>query len=167
MSGMSGTAMGISKNALGLTGWLVVSFAAAWIGSRHRPGEWYASLAKPFWNPPNAIFAPVWSVLYALMGVAAWLVWRRAGFGGAGAALGLFVVQLTLNALWSYLFFGLHRPDIAFCNIVVLWVAILAVVLLFWRVDGVAGALLLPYLAWVGFASCLNFVLWRLNEGPT
>ncbi|MGV8075574.1 MAG: TspO/MBR family protein [Syntrophobacteraceae bacterium] len=156
-----------AKNALGLVGWLAVSFSAALIGSRYVPGEWYASLAKPSWNPPNAVFGPVWSVLYALMGVSAWLVWRRAGFTGAGrSVMGLFFVQLVLNALWSYLFFGLHRPDIAFFEIVVLWVAILVVVVLFWSVDRVAGVLMLPYLAWVGFASCLNFALWRLNVSP-
>jgi tryptophan-rich sensory protein len=159
--------MEITKSILGLLGWLGVTFAAAWAGSRFMPGAWYAALAKPAWNPPNAIFAPVWSVLYGLMAVAAWLVWRRAGFSGAGAALGLFAVQLILNALWSYLFFGRHQPGLAFGDIVVLWVAILSVVLLFWRVDRVAGALLLPYLAWVGFAAYLNFTLWRLNAGPT
>ena len=158
--------MEITKSILGLLGWLGVTFAAAWAGSRFMPGAWYAALAKPSWNPPNAIFAPVWSVLYGLMAVAAWLVWRRAGFSGAGAALGLFAVQLILNALWSYLFFGRHQPGLAFGDIVVLWVAILSVVLLFWRVDRVAGALLLPYLAWVGFAAYLNFTLWRLNAGP-
>jgi tryptophan-rich sensory protein len=159
--------MEITKSILGLLGWLGVTFAAAWAGSRFMPGAWYAALAKPAWNPPNAIFAPVWSVLYGLMAVAAWLVWRRAGFSGAGAALGLFAVQLILNALWSYLFFGRHQPGLAFGDIVVLWVVILSVVLLFWRVDRVAGALLLPYLAWVGFAAYLNFTLWRLNAGPT
>ena len=158
--------MEITKSILGLLGWLGVTFAAAWAGSRFMPGAWYAALAKPAWNPPNAIFAPVWSVLYGLMAVAAWLVWRRAGFSGAGAALGLFAVQLILNALWSYLFFGRHQPGLAFGDIVVLWVAILSVVLLFLRVDRVAGALLLPYLAWVGFAAYLNFTLWRLNAGP-
>ena len=155
--------MGTSKNTLGLVGWLLVSFSAAWIGSRFMPGAWYASLAKPSWNPPNAIFAPVWSVLYVLMGVAAWLVWRRAGFSGAGVSLALFVVQLVLNALWSYLFFGLHRPDIAFFDIVALWVMILVVTVLFWRVDRLAGGLMLPYVVWVTFASYLNYVLWRLN----
>ena len=159
--------MEITKSILGLLGWLGVTFAAAWAGSRFMPGAWYAALSKPAWNPPNAIFAPVWSVLYGLMAVAAWLVWRRAGFSGAGAALGLFAVQLILNALWSYLFFGRHQPGLAFGDIVVLWVAILSVVLLFLRVDRVAGALLLPYLAWVGFAAYLNFTLWRLNAGPT
>jgi tryptophan-rich sensory protein len=129
------------------------------------PGAWYASLTKPSWNPPNAIFGPVWSVLYVLMAVAAWLVWRKAGFSGAGAALSLFVVQLALNALWSYLFFGQHRPDLAFYDIIALWAAILSVAVLFWRVDHVAGGLIMPYLAWVTFASYLNFVIWRLNSG--
>lgn len=158
--------MGTSRSAFGLVGWLIVSFAAAAIGSRYLPGAWYASLAKPAWNPPAAVFAPVWTVLYASMGVAAWLVWRRAGFGGAGAALALFGAQLVLNAAWSYLFFGLHRPDLAFLDIVALWVAILVVAVLFGRQDRRAGALMVPYLVWVGFASCLNFALWRLNEVP-
>jgi tryptophan-rich sensory protein len=100
------------------------------------------------------------------MAVAAWLVWRRAGFAGAGTALALFVIQLVLNALWSYLFFGINRPDIAFLEIVILWLAILLVLVLFWREDWRAGALMIPYLVWVGFASCLNFALWRLNAGP-
>lgn len=157
--------MDMTKNLLGLVGWWGLVFAAAWVGSRYMPGEWYASLAKPDWNPPNNIFAPVWSVLYILMGLAAWLVWRQARFSGAGGALGLFVIQLILNALWSYLFFGLHRPDLALFEIGVLWVAILVVTVLFWRQNHVAGAVMLPYLAWVGFASFLNFTLWRMNAG--
>ena len=158
--------MGTARNILGLVGWLAISLAAGGIGSRYLPGAWYASLAKPSWTPPNAVFAPVWTVLYILMGVAAWLVWRRAGFQAAGAALILFLVQLVLNALWSYFFFGLHRPDIALVDIVVLWSAILVVVVLFWREDPRAGAIMLPYLVWVGFASGLNFALWRLNGAP-
>lgn len=153
----------IMKQALGLIAWLALPLSAGTVGSRYMPGAWYASLAKPSWNPPDAIFAPVWILLYVLMGVAAWLVWRRAGFRGAGTALGLFVVHLILNALWSYLFFGLHRPDWALVDIVALWLAILVVTILFWRRHQVAGALLLPYLAWVGFATLLNFTLWRLN----
>ena len=84
--------MGFGKSAIGLVGWLIVTFIAAWIGSRYMPGTWYASLVKPSWNPPNAIFGPVWTVLYVFMGVAAWLVWKKAGFSGAGAALILFIV---------------------------------------------------------------------------
>ena len=152
------------KNAMGLAGWLALSFAAAVAGSRFMPGEWYASLAKPAWNPPSAVFAPVWTLLYAMMGVAAWLVWRQVGLREAALPLSLFLVQLVLNALWSYLFFGLHRPDLALLDIVTLWVAILVVLVLFWRVSVPAGILLLPYLCWVGFASFLNFTLWRLNR---
>ncbi len=88
------------------------------------------------------------------------------GRGGAGAALAAFGAQLVLNAAWSYLFFGLHRPGVAFADIVALWLLILLVVALFWRVDWRAGALMVPYLVWVGFAACLNFALWRLNMGP-
>jgi len=158
--------LGTVRSVLGLVGWLVLSFAAGWIGSRSMPGEWYASLAKPPWTPPSAVFAPVWTVLYVLMGVAAWVVWRRAGFSGAAPALALFVIQVALNALWSYVFFGLHRVDIALVDIAALWLVILIVLVLFWREDWRAGALLIPYLVWVGFASCLNFALWRLNSGP-
>lgn len=153
------------KNTLGLIGWLLASFAAGWLGSRWMPGEWYAALAKPAWNPPNWIFGPVWTVLYVLMAVSAWLVWRQAGFGGAGVALGLFIVQLALNGLWSYLCFGLHRLDLALVDIALMWGAILAVTILFWGVNRIAGALLVPYLAWVSFASFLNFTLWLLNRG--
>ena len=157
--------MSIGKSLLGLMGWLAGAFIAAWIGSRYMPGAWYASLAKPTWNPPNYLFGPVWTVLYVLMAVAAWLVWRKAGFSSAGPALSLFVVQLALNALWSYLFFGQHRLDLAFIDIVALWAAIIVVAALFWRVDHVAGELMVPYILWVSFASYLNYVLWRLNKG--
>jgi tryptophan-rich sensory protein len=133
------------------------------IGSRFMPGEWYASLAKPAWTPPSAIFGPVWTTLYVLMAVAAWLVWKRAGFSGAGQALGLFIFQLILNVLWSYLFFGLHRIGFAFVDVVALWIVILMVMVLFWGKDWRAGALMIPYLAWVSFASSLNFALWRMN----
>ncbi|MBP9127941.1 MAG: tryptophan-rich sensory protein [Elusimicrobia bacterium] len=152
------------KSVLGLVGWLGITFSAAFVGSRFMPGPWYASLSKPAWNPPNAIFGPVWSVLYILMGVAAWLVWRRSGFNGAGLALILFIGHLVLNALWSYLFFGKYRPDLAFLDIVALWFAIVIVLVLFWRAHRGAGALMIPYLAWVSFASYLNFVLWRMNR---
>jgi tryptophan-rich sensory protein len=153
----------MKHTAVGLILWIAVSMAAGLVGSRFAPGAWYASLAKPSWNPPSAVFAPVWTTLYVLMGVAAWLVWRRVGFAGAPVALALFGLQLILNALWSYLFFGTHQPGIAFVEIVVLWLVILATTIAFWRVAPRAGMLLLPYLAWVGFASALNFQLWRLN----
>jgi tryptophan-rich sensory protein len=149
--------------AVGLVLWVAVSMSAGLVGSQFMPGAWYAGLAKPSWNPPSWVFAPVWSTLYVMMGVAAWLVWRKAGFSGARLPLVLFLVQLVLNALWSYLFFGAHRPDLAFADIVALWLVILATTVGFWRISTPAGVLLVPYLAWVGFASALNLQLWRLN----
>jgi tryptophan-rich sensory protein len=167
VTGSIGAACGEAGSSLnsivGLVLWILGAMAAGWVGSHFAPGEWYESLAKPSWNPPGSVFGPVWTVLYVLMGVSAWLVWRGAGFSGARGALTLYLVQLALNALWSFLFFGARNPMIAFFEIVVLWFAILATMLSFWRIRPVAGALLLPYLGWVGFASVLNYRLWRLN----
>ena len=98
------------------------------------------------------------------MGVAAWLVWRRAGFSGARLALGLFLVQLVLNGMWSWIFFGMQRPGLAFAEILILWGMILATLLTFWRVSAAAGILFLPYLAWVSFAAVLNYAIWQLNK---
>jgi tryptophan-rich sensory protein len=151
------------KPTLVLVAFFVAAFSAAFVGARFPPGGWYAGLAKPAWTPPNWLFGPVWTALYAMIAVSGWLVWRRAGFEAAGAALALFAVQLALNAAWSWIFFGLHRPGAAFIEIVILWIAILGTVLLFWRVHWLPGALLLPYLAWVAFAAALNWQLWRLN----
>jgi translocator protein len=122
------------------------------------------SLEKPAFNPPSWVFGPVWTVLYAMMAVAAWLVWREAGFGGATAALSLFFVQLALNLAWSGIFFGLRQPGWALVEIAVLWAAILATMILFFRHSTLAGWLLVPYLLWVSFASVLNAALWRLNS---
>jgi benzodiazapine receptor len=143
---------------------IAVCFAAAWLGSLvTRPAlePWYAGLAKPPWTPPNWVFAPAWTTLFALMAVAAWLVWRRAGL--VSTPLALFLLQLLLNVAWSWLFFGRQSPGTAMIEIVVLWGAILATTLEFWRVDRLAGWLLLPYLAWVAFAAALNFSIWRRN----
>ncbi len=148
---------------LGLTGWLLLCFAAAAIGSQFTPGTWYEQLDKPPWTPPDGVFGPVWTVLYAMMGVSAWLVWKDAGFAGARGPLRLFGVQLVLNVGWSWVFFGLESPGAALIEIVVLWVAILATLVAFWRRQALAGALLLPYLLWVSFAAALNFEIWRLN----
>lgn len=148
----------------GLVGWLALCFAAAAAGGLATDtGAWFDALRKPPWNPPNWVFSPVWTTLYALMAVAAWLVWKRRGFGAASTALALFLVQLALNVAWSFLFFAAQSPGLAFAEIVVLWAAILATVVAFWRIRPLAGALLLPYLAWVTFAAALNFAIWRLN----
>ena len=148
---------------LALGGWLLLCFAAAALGGFFMPGEWYASLEKPSWNPPGWVFGPVWTALYAVMAVAAWLVWRRGGFAAQRRPLLLFSVQITLNAAWTPLFFGLHRPGLAFAEIVLLWLAIAATLVVFARVSRPAAWLLVPYLAWVSFAAVLNFTLWRLN----
>jgi tryptophan-rich sensory protein len=147
-----------------LLAWVAVSFAAAGSAVFVSPGGWYAALAKPSWNPPAWVFGPAWSVLYLLMGVAAWLVWREGGWQRQGRALGLFLAQWLLNALWTPLFFGLHRLGLAFAEIVLLWVAIAATLGAFWRARRAAGVLLVPYLAWVTFAAALNFTIWRMNR---
>ena len=156
--------MTTTQAILGAVGWLALTFGAAWLGSRFLPDEWYKRLTKPTWNPPNWIFAPVWTVLYLLMAAAAWLVWRRYGITGAVLPLVLFVVQLLLNAAWTWSFFGLHRPGAALIDIVVLWVTLLTTLILFWRLEPLAGILLAPYLAWVSFATALNWAIWRMNR---
>jgi len=146
-----------------LAGWLLLCFAAAAMGGLFMPGEWYASLKKPTWNPPGWIFGPVWTALYTMMAVAAWLLWRQGGWGKQRKPLLIFIVQLTLNALWTPLFFGLHWPGVAFAEIALLWFAIAATIAAFRPVSRVAAWLLTPYLAWVSFAAILNGTLWRLN----
>ena len=144
---------------------IAICFAVAGAGSGFTSIaviEWYPTLRKPSWNPPAWIFGPVWSVLYLMMAVAAWLVWRR---GGARAgALGLFAAQLVLNGLWSALFFGLRNPLAGLIDIFPLWAVILATMVSFWRISSTAGALLLPYWLWVTFATALNFAIWSLNR---
>jgi len=136
-----------------------VAGAGAWLTSRGLV-DWYPALRKPPFNPPDYVFGPVWTALYAMMAVAAWLVWRKAG---TGYPLGLFALQLALNLAWTALFFGLRLPGLAFAEILVLWASIAATVVSFWRVSVPAGALLVPYLLWVGFAAVLNLAIWRLN----
>jgi translocator protein len=150
---------------IGAVGWLVVTFVAAAAGARFMPDQWYEGLTKPSWNPPNWVFGPVWTVLYLLMAVAAWLVWSQNGFAHAAVPLAFFLVQLGLNAIWSWLFFGRHQLLGALIDLIALWAAILITLILFWRGVMLAGILLVPYLAWVSFAGVLNATLWRLNRG--
>ena len=150
--------------ALGLAGWILLCFSAAIPGGWFLPGDWYAGLQKPSWNPPPWIFGPVWSALYVMMAVAAWSVWRRGGFGRNRGPLLLFLLQLLLNALWSPLFFGLRLPGLALVDLVLLWVVLFVTLIRFWKVNTFAGALLVPYLAWVTFAGMLNLTLWLLNR---
>ncbi len=151
---------------IGLILFIGLCFFAAWLGSAATTPKidgWYASLTKPGWNPPNWIFGPVWTVLYLAMAIAAWLVWRKTGWSGAQWPLSLFGVQLALNVAWSWLFFGMESPALAFAEILLLWIAITATMVAFWLRSKAAGLLFVPYLAWVTFAAALNFVIWRLN----
>lgn len=149
------------QQALVLLGFIVLTFLAPAAGAFTPPGGWYQTLNKPSWNPPPWIFGPVWTALYLMMAVAAWLVWRRVG---QGYALRLYFVQLVLNAAWTPVFFGAHQLGAAFIAIICLWIAILLTLRAFGDVSRPAGLLLVPYLAWVSFASVLNFTLWRLNS---
>jgi tryptophan-rich sensory protein len=124
--------------------------------------SWYPPLRKPEWNPPNWVFGPVWTVLYVMMAISAWLVWRAAGTGATGALV-LFAGQLVLNTAWSLIFFRLHAIGLAFGEILLLWMMIVATAVAFLPISFLAAWLLLPYIAWVGFASYLNFRIWQMN----
>ena len=148
---------------LALLLWILLCFTAAAGGGFVMTGDWYAMLSKPTWNPPSWVFGPVWTLLYIMMGVSAWLVWKEGGFAQQRKPLTLFLVQLVLNAIWTPLFFGAHALGIAFAEILLLWLAILATILAFRRVSTTAAWLLVPYLLWVSFASVLNATLWWMN----
>jgi translocator protein len=154
----------MTKQVLALIISLAICFSAAGIGSvatTPNIATWYAGLAKPSWNPPNWLFGPVWTFLYISLAVAAWLVWRNGGL--RQWPLALFAVQLILNALWSWIFFGFHLRGTAFIEVVILFATILLTTVAFWPRSMASGILMLPYLGWVGFASVLNFTIWRLN----
>ena len=157
------TAQKTALKYVGLLGWLALTFSAALTGVFVDTGGWYASIEKPSWNPPNWIFGPVWTTLYIMMAVAAWLVWQRGGWKQQRRTLTLYLVQWALNALWTPLFFGLQRPGLAFAEILLLLAAILATIAAFWRAKPTAAILLAPYVLWVSFAAFLNFTIWRLN----
>lgn len=153
------------KQALGLVLWLGASIVTGAIGAvaSVRAAEFYGQLVQPAWAPPAWLFGPVWTVLYLMMGTAAWLVWRRHGFAGARPALTLFIAQLLANALWTWLFFAWKLGAASLAEIVLLWLLIAATIATFWRLHRAAALMLLPYLAWVSFASALTWSLWRLN----
>jgi benzodiazapine receptor len=148
---------------LGLFGFLAVCYGVAALGgistAKEIPG-WYAHLHKPGFTPPNWVFGPVWSLLYTLMAVAAWLVWKARG---AKLALGAFWVQLGLNLAWSEAFFALHGLFASTVVIAMLWVVIVVTIVLFWRSSRTAGAMMVPYLAWVSYATALNVAIMRMN----
>lgn len=157
----------IVRQAAALLLFLVLCLSAGFIGSWFTASsvdDWYQHLNKPNWNPPSWIFAPVWTTLYCMMAVAAWLVWRRAGLQGSIVAQICFGVQLILNTMWSIIFFGFQAPGWAFAEILVLWLAIAITVWQFRRFSTVAALLMIPYLGWTTFASTLNYTIWQLNK---
>ncbi len=155
----------VGRQALGLVAWLAVTFAAAAIGAAgsSSAGTFYRQLELPPWAPPGWLFGPAWTILYTLMALAAWLVWRIDGVRAARGALALYFAQLALNALWSWLFFAWHRGSAASAEILLLWAGIAATLAAFWRMRPLAGALLIPYLMWVSFATALSFSIWQRN----
>lgn len=155
--------MNYAKKIKGLLGWILLCFAAAAIGAYFDPGSWYELLEKPAWTPPNWVFPVVWPLLYLCMGIAAWMIWNEYGFDKGKNELRLFLVQLVLNAAWSWLFFGQHDIAVALAEIMMLWLAICFTMMLFWKKNPIAGYLMLPYLLWVSYATALNFVIWQLN----
>ncbi len=153
------------KQIAGLISWLVICFTASAIGAvaSIEARSFYTLLNQPSWSPPPWVFGPVWTTLYTLMAISAWLVWRFGGFRAKRYLLTLFLLQLAFNALWSWVFFAWHLGAAALANIFILWIFIAATIVSFWRTNPLAGALLIPYLLWVSFAVALNYSLWQLN----
>lgn len=157
--------MSSSVRLRGLIGWLALAFVAAalgGLGSVNAP-DFYSQLVLPEWAPPAWLFGPVWTLLYLMMGLASWLVWRVASFDAARLALLLYLVQLALNTLWSWLFFAWQNGLLAFIEIIFLWLLILATLMTFSRISKTAALLLVPYLFWVTFAAALAWNCWQLN----
>jgi benzodiazapine receptor len=156
-------------DVVGLLGFVLICLVAAAVGGAATVASvrtWYPTLRKPSWNPPAGLFGPVWTVLYLMMAVAAWLVWRTRDAIDVMWPLGIFGVQLLLNVLWSVIFFRQRRPGRALVDIALMWLAIVATAVAFWPHDPIAALLLLPYLAWVSFAAMLNLSIYRLNAAP-
>lgn len=156
-----------STQALGALGWFTITFAAAALGAwaSTSAASFYATLAPPAWAPPASLFGPVWTLLYAMMAVAAWLVWRERGTAATRPALTLYLLQLGVNALWSWLFFGWRLGALALVDILLLVMLVVATLIAFARIRALAAVMLLPYLGWITFASTLNLAVWRANPG--
>ena len=146
-----------------LTGFLAFCFLAGTTGAVFKPGDWYDRLDKPSWNPPDWLFPIAWTVLYLMMAVAGWLVWREQGFGWPHV---FWAAQLVLNAVWSVIFFGLRWLRVAIVEACLMWLAIFGCIVTFWPVSSTAALLMVPYLAWVSFAILLNWAIAVRNPGP-
>lgn len=155
------------NSGIGLVIFLILCFGLGGIGSiftSRGVTEWYGTLAKPSWTPPNKVFGPVWSLLYLLMAIAAWKVWANYGFSKASLPLAFFGFQLLLNLAWPFLFFGKRNPKAAFIDICILWVIVLVTLITFWQHDQISGCLFIPYILWVTYAVTLNYGIIRLNS---
>lgn len=152
------------NEAIALSVFVLANFCAAMTGGIFRPGKWYENLKKPSWRPPKWLFAPVWSILYVMIAVSGWLVWRTAGLDDGAQALTIYGVQLVLNGLWSAVFFGMKRIGLAFFELVALWVAIVVTIFNFYPINPTAAYMLVPYLLWGSFAGGLNFTVWQMNK---
>jgi len=167
MPGPTRDRLKLSNDVLGLIAFVILCLVVSGIGgaiTATSVDTWYQGLRKPSFNPPDWIFAPVWTTLYLLVGIAGWRVWRLGRIEGGWKALVVFAFQLGLNLAWSFLFFGLQRIDLALVEIVILLFAIIANTTMFWRIDRLAGVLFVPYAAWVTYATTLNASLWLLNK---
>lgn len=158
--------MSKTHQTAGLIVFLILCLGVGALGGMATTPEiagWYSTLNKPTWNPPPSIFGPVWTTLYLMMALSAWLIWRKGGLQKNRIPLAAFAVQLILNLAWSWIFFSMHQIGGAFVEITVLWSSILLTGILFHKNSKLASVLLLPYLCWVSFATYLNFTLWQLN----
>jgi tryptophan-rich sensory protein len=155
----------VKQQTLGLFTWIVVCFAFSALGAAAsiQARSFYGALTRPEWAPPGWLFGPVWTVLYLMMAIAAWMIWRRGGFAANRVALSLFVAQLAFNALWTWMFFAWQLGALAFVEVLLLWALIATVIVVFYRKRALAAVLLVPYLMWVSFASALTYSLWQLN----
>lgn len=151
------------KKVFSLLIWIAICSIAGVFGAQFAPGQWYELLQKPIWTPPNWVFPVVWPILYVMMGVSAWLVWRIKQVSLYDTEFTWFFVQLILNALWSWIFFGLHLISAGLAEILLLWISIIFTIFLFWNRKRIAGILLIPYILWVSYASALNLAIWQLN----
>ena len=149
---------------IGLIFWVILTFCVAAFASQFKPGLWYSTLAKPSWTPPGYLFGPVWGILYLAMSISAWLVWRRRSGKRTFLPLGFYLLQLFLNGLWSWLFFGMRSPSLGVAAIISLIVLIFAVIVSFSRLSKIAAGLMAPYLLWVLYAAALNLSIWQLNR---
>ncbi len=151
------------KDIIGLVFWTILTFSVAAFASQFEPDEWYTILNKPSWTPPGWLFGPVWGILYLSMSISAWLIWRQRNVQNVKSPLILYIIQLIINGLWSYIFFMQHHIGMALIDVLLLAALISMIIFRFRQISKIAGFLFIPYLLWVCFATALNFEIWRIN----